>query len=165
LTIEPDGSCIISGRSDATINRHGLRMGTADIYAAVEDLAAVADCMVVDLDDGNGDSQLVMFVVPSQGHALDAELTRAISSAIRTTLSPRFIPDHVVEAPAIPRTLSGKKQELPIKRLFLGWPVDKVIDPNLTQNADVLDWYVAQAANWSRNSNRPEQMPSSAVRR
>lgn len=154
LTIEPDGSCIISGRSDATINRHGLRMGTADIYAAVEELAAVADCMVVDLDDGNGDSQIVMFVVPASGHVLDAGLIDAISAAIRTALSPRFIPDLIIEAPAIPRTLSGKKQELPIKRLFLGWPVNKVIDPHLTQNADVLDWYVEEAAAWPETARR-----------
>jgi acetoacetyl-CoA synthetase len=110
--------------------------------------------MVVDLDDGNGDSQIVMFVVPASGHVLDAGLIDAISAAIRTALSPRFIPDLIIEAPAIPRTLSGKKQELPIKRLFLGWPVNKVIDPHLTQNADVLDWYVEEAAAWPETARR-----------
>jgi len=152
LTIEPDGSCIISGRSDATINRHGLRMGTADIYAAVERLPGIADCMVIDLDDGRGDSWLVMFVVPSADGAFGDRLIADISAAIRGRLSPRFIPDHVIAAPAIPRTLSGKKQELPIKRLFLGWPVEKVIDPNLTENPQVLDWYVNESAQWTQRT-------------
>lgn len=154
LTIEPDGSCIISGRSDATINRHGLRMGTADIYAAVEQLPEIADSMVIDLEDGAGDSQLIMFVVTTASEPIGEEIVSAISSSIRDRLSPRFIPDHVIAAPAIPRTLSGKKQELPIKRLFLGWPVEKVIDPNLTENPQVLDWYVIQADLWAMR-NRP----------
>ena len=165
LTIEPDGSCIISGRSDATINRHGLRMGTADIYAAVEQLPAVADCMVVDLDDGLGDSQLVMFVVPTEGQSVDGALVDDISSAIRRRLSPRFIPDHVIAAPAIPRTLSGKKQELPIKRLFLGWPVEKVIDPNLTENPQVLEWYVEQSAPWAQQAAGPASSADAAEAR
>jgi acetoacetyl-CoA synthetase len=157
LTVEPDGSCVISGRSDATINRHGLRMGTAEIYSAVEQVPGVADTMVVDLDRGDGESELIMFVVPAAGAQLDGTLSADISAAIRARLSPRFIPDQYIAAPAIPRTLSGKKQELPIKRLFLGWPVEKVIDPNLTENPHVLGWYVEQSA------ARANQGPSRAA--
>lgn len=150
LTIEHDGSCIISGRSDATINRHGLRMGTAEIYSAVEQLPEISDSMVIDLEDGSGDSRLIMFIVTSTGSNLDDALITKLSKSIRSHLSPRFIPDHYIAAPAIPRTLSGKKQELPIKRLFLGWPVEKVIDPNLTDNPQVLDWYVEQSELWTQ---------------
>lgn len=148
LIVHGGGSCAITGRSDATINRHGLRMGTADIYAAVESLAEVADSLVIDLEDGAGGSTLMAFVVPIAGRTLDPSLEAAIAAAIRATLSPRFIPDLFVAAPAIPRTLSGKKQELPIKRLFQGWPVTKVIDPDLTVNPEAIPWYRAKADAW-----------------
>lgn len=152
LQIEPDGSCVISGRSDATINRHGLRMGTADIYAAVEEVPGVADSLVIDLEDGAGGSTLLMFVVPRDGHLLDADLEAAMTAAIRASLSPRFVPDAYILAPAIPRTLSGKKQELPVKRLFQGWPVDKVINPDAIANPDVIPWYLARAKAWMDRS-------------
>jgi len=152
LQIEADGSCIISGRSDATINRQGLRMGTAEIYAAVESLSEVADSLVIDLEDGAGGSTLLMFVVPGAGRTLDADLEYAMSAAIRTFLSPRFVPDIFVLAPAIPRTLSGKKQELPLKRLFQGWPVEKVINRDTIENPDVIPWYLAQAKDWLERS-------------
>jgi acetoacetyl-CoA synthetase len=148
LQIESDGSCTISGRSDATINRHGLRMGTADFYSALEHLPEVLDCMVIDLEDGQGDSKLVMFVVPAEGRQLDAELEAAMKSAIRHALSPRFVPDHFIHAPGIPRTLSGKKQELPIKRLFQGSPIAKVINLDAIANPEVIPWYAARAAAW-----------------
>jgi acetoacetyl-CoA synthetase len=155
LQIEPDGSCIITGRSDATINRHGLRMGTADIYAAVEGLADVADSLVIDLEDRAGGSTLLMFVVPREGRDLDTDLKAAVAGAIRAALSPRFIPDMFVAAPAIPRTLSGKKQELPLKRLFQGWPVEKVINPDIIENPEVIPWYLAQASAWIERPGRP----------
>ncbi|MET0308712.1 MAG: acetoacetate--CoA ligase [Sphingomonas sp.] len=151
LRIEADGSCTISGRSDATINRHGLRMGTAELYSAVERLSGVQDSLIVDLEDGRGDSKLLMFVVPAEGQELDADLRSAITLAIRTGLSPRFVPDHFICAPAIPRTLSGKKQELPIKRLFQGWPIAKVIDPGVIANPEVVPWYVERATSWLKD--------------
>jgi acetoacetyl-CoA synthetase len=154
LQIEADGSCIISGRSDATINRQGLRMGTAEIYAAVESLTEIADSLVIDLEDGAGGSTLLMFVVPKAGRALDAGLKDAMTRAIRTSLSPRFVPDIFVLAPAIPRTLSGKKQELPLKRLFQGWPVEKVINRDMIENPEVIPWYLAQARDWLDRSER-----------
>jgi acetoacetyl-CoA synthetase len=153
LTIEPDGSCIISGRSDATINRHGLRIGTAEIYAAVEALQEVADTLVIDVEDGAGDSKIVMFVVP-RGQDLDQDLKSRLIAAIRSSLSPRFVPDLFIAAPAVPRTLSGKKQELPIKRLFQGWSPARVVDPNSIENAEVIPWYVGQAERW-RAAPRP----------
>jgi acetoacetyl-CoA synthetase len=153
LTIGSDGSCTISGRSDATINRHGVRMGTAEIYSAVEQLPQVADTMLIDLETAQGDSQLILFVVPTEGTAVDAAMTTAIAAAIRTNLSPRFVPDHVIAAPGIPRTLSGKKQELPIKRLFAGWPVEKVVSPDATATPEVLPWYIQQAQHWRERAS------------
>lgn len=150
LQIDADGSCTIAGRSDATINRHGLRMGTADIYAAVESLPDVVDSLVIDLEDGAGDSRLVMFVVPVAGRTLDEAMQAAMAAAIRKTLSPRFVPDTFITAPGIPRTLSGKKQEIPIKRLFQGWPVAKVINPDGIENPAVVPWYIEQAEAWLR---------------
>lgn len=148
LTIGADGGCAISGRSDATINRHGLRMGTAEIYSAVEQLPGITDTMIIDVESEGGDSKLLLFVVPAEGHGVDAPMEAAIASAIRTGLSPRFVPDRLIAAPAIPRTLSGKKQELPIKRLFAGWPIAKVINADATATPEVLPWYVDQAQRW-----------------
>lgn len=152
LTVHKDGSCTISGRSDATINRHGVRMGTAEIYAAVEQLPAIADAMIIDVEGTQGDSQLIMFVVPSEGERVDADMQSAVALAIRTSLSPRFVPDRLIAAPGIPRTLSGKKQELPIKRLFAGWPVDKVINADASATPEVLPWYIEQAQAWQRDA-------------
>lgn len=148
LTVHSDGSCTISGRSDATINRHGVRMGTAEIYAAVERLPEIADTMIVDVENGEGDSELIMFVVPSEGRRVDADTRAAVAAAIRSSLSPRFVPDRFIEAPGIPRTLSGKKQELPIKRLFAGWPVAKVINADASATPELLPWYIDQAQVW-----------------
>lgn len=152
LQIEADGSCTISGRSDATINRHGLRMGTADIYSAVEHLNEVADSLVIDIEDGQGDSKLLMFVVPREGRQLDADLESAMASAIRNALSPRFIPDRFIHAPGIPRTLTGKKQELPVKRLFQGWPIGRVFNLDAIANPEVVPWYAAHAKAWQEGS-------------
>lgn len=147
LMIDRDGSCTINGRSDATINRHGVRMGTADIYTAVESLPQIADSLVIDLEDGIGGSKLIMFVVP-EGEQLGPSMEAAIAAAIRDTLSPRFVPDVYIQAPAILRTLSGKKQELPVKRLFQGWPSAKVLNPSLMENPAIVSWYLEQAQAW-----------------
>ena len=146
LRIYPDGSCVIYGRSDATINRHGLRMGTSELYSAVEALPEVMDSMVVDLEYLGRESYMPLFVVLREGHSLDAAMTAKINAAIRTALSPRFLPNDIFQVAEIPRTLSGKKQELPIKKLLLGQPIDKVINKEAMANPGCLDWYVAFAA-------------------
>jgi acetoacetyl-CoA synthetase len=143
--VHPDGSCVISGRSDATINRNGVRMGTSEIYAAVERLDEVLDSMVIELERGNGESDLVMFLVLRERAELDDALRVKLANSIRSSLSPRFVRDRIINAPGIPRTLSGKKQELPIKRLFQGRPIDKIINREAMANPEVLDWYQAEA--------------------
>lgn len=142
LKITPSGGCIIYGRSDATINRHGLRMGTSELYAAVEALPEVLDSMVVDLEYLGRESYMPLFVVLRPGIALDEAMKQRINDAIRTSLSPRFIPNGIFLAPEIPRTLSGKKQELPIKKLLLGQPIDKVVNRDAMANPGCLAWYV-----------------------
>ena len=145
LKVTPDGGCIIYGRSDATINRHGLRMGTSELYSAVEALPEVMDSMVVDLEYLGRESYMPLFVVLREGLTLDAALQSRIAQAIRTALSPRFVPNEMFQVAEIPRTLSGKKQELPIKKLLLGQPLEKVVNREAMANPGCLDWYVALA--------------------
>ncbi|WP_409559717.1 AMP-binding enzyme, partial [Hydrogenophaga sp.] len=126
-------------------NRHGLRMGTSELYSAVEALPEVLDSMVVDLEYLGRESYMPLFVVLRPGLALDDVLRAKIGAAIRTALSPRFLPNDVFQVAEIPRTLSGKKQELPIKKLLLGQPLEKVINKEAMANPGCLDWYVAFA--------------------
>lgn len=142
LKITERGTCIIYGRSDATINRHGLRMGTSELYSAVEALPQVLDSLVVDLEYLGRESYMPLFVVLREGVDLDAALTRALQDAIKVALSPRFIPNAIFQVEAIPRTLSGKKQELPVKKLLLGQPLEKVVNPDAMANPECLPWYV-----------------------
>ena len=145
LKVGADGSCIIYGRSDATINRHGLRMGTSELYSAVEALPEVVDSMVVDLEYLGRESYMPLFVVLQTGLTLDDALRTKLVNAIKTALSPRFVPNDIFQVAEIPRTLSGKKQELPIKKLLLGQPIEKVVNKDAMANPGCLDWYVAFA--------------------
>jgi acetoacetyl-CoA synthetase len=145
IMIEPDGACVIYGRSDATLNRAGLRMGTSEIYSAVEPMPEILDSMVLDLEHLGREPWLVLFVVLRPGAALDESLKDRIKASIRSALSPRFAPDDIIQAPEIPRTLSGKKQEVPVKKLFLGHAPDKVMNREAMANPGCIEWYVAQA--------------------
>ncbi len=145
LKITPRGSCIIYGRSDATINRLGLRMGTSEIYRAVEALPEVLDSMVVDLEYLGRESYMPLFVVLREGVMLDQALRTRINGAIKESLSPRFVPNEIFQVAEIPRTLTGKKQELPIKKLLLGQPLEKVVNKDAMANPGCLSWYEAFA--------------------
>ncbi len=142
LKVTDTGHCIIYGRSDATINRHGLRMGTSELYSAVEALPEVLDSMVVDLEYLGRESYMPLFVVLRPGLTLDDTLQARLRDAVKTALSPRFVPDEIFQVAEIPRTLSGKKQELPIKKLLLGQPLEKVVNPDAMANPGCLAWYV-----------------------
>ena len=145
LKITSRGTCIIYGRSDATINRHGLRMGTSELYRAVEALPEVLDSMVVDLEYLGRASWMPLFVVLREGQALDDAMRARINNAIRDAVSPRFVPDQVYAVPEIPRTLTGKKQELPVKKLLLGQPPEKVVNRDAMANPASLEWFVRLA--------------------
>ncbi len=145
ITISPDGECVISGRSDATLNRGGVRLGTADFYAVIEEIDGVADCLVVHVDADDRDD-LIAFVVPSDGTTLDEALTRTIRTELRRQLSPRHVPDVIVSVAAVPRTLSGKKTEVPVKRILAGASVSEALAAGALANPEVVDAYVAWAA-------------------
>lgn len=163
IRILPEGGCIIYGRSDATINRHGLRMGTSEIYSAVEALPEVLDSMVVDLEYLGRESYMPLFVVLRPGVVLDDALRARLQGAIRQALSPRFVPDDIVQVAEIPRTLSGKKQELPIKKLMLGQPLDKVVNKEAMANPGCLDWYVGFAAQHAKRQAAVQEAGQAAV--
>jgi acetoacetyl-CoA synthetase len=133
---------IIYGRSDATINRHGVRMGTAELYRAVEMLPEVLDSLVIDLEFLGRESWMPLFVVLREGLTLDEALTGRLKAAIRAALSPRHVPDDVFQVDAIPRTLSGKKMELPVKKLLLGADPAQVMNRDAMANANSVDWFV-----------------------
>jgi acetoacetyl-CoA synthetase len=145
LKVQRRGGCIIYGRSDTTINRYGLRMGTSELYRAIEALPEVLDSLVVDLEYLGRESYMPLFVVLREGLALNEALRDKINHAVRTSLSPRFVPNAIFQVAEVPRTLSGKKQELPIKKLLLGHPLEKVINQEAMANPGCLAWYVAFA--------------------
>jgi acetoacetyl-CoA synthetase len=146
VKITQEGGAIIYGRSDATINRHGIRMGTADIYRVVEELPQVRDSLVVDLEYLGKPSCMILFVQLAEGAALDEALRKAIVAALRARVSPHHVPDRIEAAPAIPTTLTGKKLEVPIKKRLLGRPMADVATPDAMANPGCLDWYDRYAA-------------------
>lgn len=147
IVFEPDGSCVVTGRSDATLNRGGVRLGTAEFYRVVEELPGIADSLVVHLEDpAGGNGELILFVATTPDHAaLDDALTSTIRTALRTALSPRHVPDRIVGVPAIPRNLTGKKLELPVKRILQGTPVTQVVSRDALADPSVLDAFIALA--------------------
>lgn len=147
ITFHDDGACEITGRSDATLNRGGVRLGTSDFYRVVEAMPDVADSVVVHLEDAEGGpGTLILLVACSPGTTLDDDLRRRIAVALRTELSPRHVPDVIDQVRAIPRTLSGKKLEVPIKRLLAGQPVERVASRGSLSDPTALDDVVAWAA-------------------
>jgi acetoacetyl-CoA synthetase len=143
LEMTPRGSGIVHGRSDATINRGGVRMGTSEIYRAVLALDEVIDALVVDLSRPGSNGCMPLFVVLRPGVSLDAGLTRRIAARIRRDCSPRHVPDRIYPVAAIPRTRTGKIVEVPIKRILLGEAPEKVVSRDGLANPDALDWFVA----------------------
>jgi acetoacetyl-CoA synthetase len=145
IRILPNGGSIIYGRSDATINRHGIRMGTAELYRAVEAQPEVLDSLVVDLEYLGRESYMPLFVVLREGVTLDAALDKRLRDAIKTALSARHVPNEIFQVSAIPRTLSGKKMELPVKKLLMGTAPEQVFKLDAMANAECVPWFVAFA--------------------
>ena len=145
IEITPDGGSVIFGRSDATINRRGLRLGSSEIYQAVEGLPEVLDSLVVDLEFLGRESFMPLFVVLAEGQQLDNAVKDKIKAAIRSSVSARFVPDEINQVPEIPRTLSGKKLEVPVKKLLLGGDPAKVVNRDSMANPDSFDTFIAYA--------------------
>ena len=146
VVINERGGVVIYGRSDSTINRQGVRMGSSEIYRVVEGLPEVLDSLVVDLEGLGGASYMPLFVVLREGVELDATLERKIKDAIRTALSPRHVPDAIFAVPDVPRTLSGKKLEVPVKKILMGVPVERAANPDSLRNPELLPFFVDLAA-------------------
>lgn len=152
VRITPEGGGIIYGRSDATINRHGIRMGTAEIYSAVEDQPEVADSLVVDLEYLGRESCMILFVKLIGDAVLSDALKDRIVASLRKNVSPRHVPDRIEAAPDVPYTLTGKKLEVPIKKRLLGHRMDAVLTADAMANPGCLEWYDAYATAYLNES-------------
>ncbi|MGW1869284.1 acetoacetate--CoA ligase [Streptomyces mauvecolor] len=141
ITLTDHGSVIIHGRSDSTLNRQGVRMGSADIYEVVERLQEVRESLVIGLEEPDGGYWMPLFVHLTEGAVLDEALRTKIKQAIREQLSPRHVPDEIIEAPGVPHTLTGKRIEVPVKRLLQGTALDKAVNPGSVDNLDLLRFY------------------------
>jgi acetoacetyl-CoA synthetase len=140
------GSCVLTGRSDATLNRGGVRLGTGEFYSVVEEFGEIEDSLVVHLEDAAGGAgELILFVLPREGVTVDDALRGRIAAALRAELSPRHVPDQIVAVPAIPRTLTGKKLETPVKRILRGESPERVASRGSLSNPDALDAFAALA--------------------
>jgi acetoacetyl-CoA synthetase len=139
ITISADGGCVITGRSDATLNRGGVRLGTAEFYSVIEGMPEIADSVVVHLEeDDNPNGELLLFVVLTEGVELDDTLRKRITAELRAALSPRHVPDEIHQVRAVPRTLSAKKLEVPVKRILTGTPVDAAAAKGALANPESL---------------------------
>lgn len=141
VVMAPDLSLAISGRSDATLNRQGVRIGSAEIYSVVEALPEVADSMVVGVDLPDGAYAMPLFVVPAAGVEVDDDLRSRIREALRRDLSPRHVPDDIVPVDVVPRTLTGKKLEVPVKKILQGTPVERVSSSGAVTHPEMLEWF------------------------
>ncbi|MBN8867375.1 MAG: acetoacetate--CoA ligase [Solirubrobacterales bacterium] len=143
IEMRESGGAVIHGRSDSTINRGGVRIGTAEIYRAVLDVDEVADAVVVDLPRPGRESEVLLFVQPAPGAAIDEESQRRIAGGIRSGCSPRHVPDRILEVPAVPRTISGKVVETPLRKILQGEPVEAVVSADSLSDPGSIDWFVA----------------------
>jgi acetoacetyl-CoA synthetase len=148
------GSGVISGRSDSTINRLGVRMGSSEIYAAVEDLPEISDSLVIGVETTEGQYFMPLFVVTAEGLELDDELKKKINHKIRTTLSPRHVPDDIFAIAEVPRTLNAKKLEVPVKKILAGVPVAKAVNVDSMSNPESIPYFVRFAANLQSRADR-----------
>ncbi|MFF7470218.1 acetoacetate--CoA ligase [Streptomyces sp. NPDC008092] len=146
ITVTGHGSVIVHGRSDSTLNRNGVRLGSADIHDVVERLPEIAEALVIGVEEPDGGYWMPLFVVLAPGAVLDDTLRDRIREAVRTGASPRHVPDEILEVPGVPHTRTGKKLEVPVKRLLQGAPVAEAADPSAVDAPDLLDHYARLGA-------------------
>jgi acetoacetyl-CoA synthetase len=141
------GGCFVSGRSDATLNRHGIRIGTAEIYRSLATLPGIDDALIVNLDLPGGHFFMPLFVKLAHGTRLDGALEERIRQKLRTDYSPRHVPDKIYAVDDVPLTLTGKKLEVPVRRILMGVPPEKAANRDAVANPRALDYFVHYAAN------------------
>ena len=142
IKITSRGSCVIYGRSDATLNRAGVRMGTSEFYRVVEELPEVLDSLVVDTGHLKHEGRLLLFVVLRDGRSLEETLKARIRERLRAELSPRHVPDEIYAIPEVPRTLNGKKLEVPVKRILDGASAEEAVSAAAMSNPEALRFFV-----------------------
>ncbi|MFI2303371.1 acetoacetate--CoA ligase [Actinacidiphila glaucinigra] len=141
ITLTSRGTVVIHGRSDSTLNRQGVRMGSADIYEAVERLPEIRESLVIGVEEPDGGYWMPLFVQLAEGAVLDDALRDKVRRTIREQLSPRHVPDEIIPVPGIPHTLTGKRIEVPVKKLLQGTPMDKAVNPGSVDNVELLRFY------------------------
>ena len=142
LKITRRNTAVILGRSDATLNRQGVRIGTAEIYRVVETISDVKDALIVNLELRGGRHFMPLFVVLTEGSVLNDDLKKRIGTALKTEYSPRHVPDDIIEVREIPYTISGKKLEAPVKKILLGVPIQKAANVGSMRNPSALDFFI-----------------------
>jgi acetoacetyl-CoA synthetase len=152
ITIHPDGSSVVYGRSDSTLNRGGIRMGTSEFYQVIDGFAEIADSLVIDTGGLGSEGRLLLFVVPVPGIELDEELAGRIRAELRTSLSPRHVPDEIHRIPEVPQTLNGKKLEVPVKQILAGTPIEQAVRRDAMANPESIE---AFAQFIDRSPDRP----------
>ena len=142
ISIDDEGRVIIYGRSDAILNRNGIRIGTGEIYSSLEDLKEIKDSVVVGYNDSKGTYRIALFVVLKNNVEFEDKLRKNIKEKIRNDLSPRHIPDYILQAPDVPYTLNGKKIEVPVTRIIEGIIPENIINKDSIRNPDCLNYYI-----------------------
>lgn len=142
VRFKADGGCFVYGRSDATLNRFGVRIGSAEIYRTLETFPQVVDSLIVCIEDGHGGYYMPLFVALRPGHVLDDTLAGEIRARLRRERSPRHVPDEIHAVPALPMTLTGKKMEIPVRKLLMGKSLNDVVSPGAMKDPSILDWYL-----------------------
>ncbi|GAA2906528.1 acetoacetate--CoA ligase [Streptosporangium fragile] len=145
IKILPDGGCVIYGRSDSTLNRGGVRMGTSEFYRVVERFEEIADSLVIDTGQLGQEGRLLLYVTMAEGVPLNDDLVMRLRRDLKEALSPRHVPNEIIEVPGIPRTLSGKKLEVPVRKILLGVPPEKAANLDAMANPEVLPYFVQGA--------------------
>ena len=143
--INARGGCFVLGRSDATLNRHGIRIGTAEIYRALAHLDEIDDALVVNLDLPGGHFFMPLFVKLKAGRSCDADLAKRIAHCLRQHYTPRHVPDKIIAVPDIPKTLTGKKMEVPVRKILMGVAPEKAANRSAMANPAALDFFIDYA--------------------
>lgn len=156
LKVNERGGCFIYGRSDSTLNRHGVRIGTAEIYRTLEGMAEVADGLALCVKDGTPSASVMLFVQLEPGHTLEATKSK-IAARLRSDNSPRHVPDQMVAVPAIPYTITGKRLEVPVRKILDGQAPDSVVRRDMLRNPEAVEWFVGFAARLKSDAEAPNR--------